>query len=220
MTKRISLYKFNSSMNVEEISDAMINMRYTENKSSGFMLVKVNNGLIVAKHVNEIIVEREVVSPFGDVEVDVVKDYLINEFEIRGNLLKVIDATKNLSSLRNDLSKALSYKCSISFPNINLNELAKVITQDNEDVSIVSIDAFSRDIIPQTTIKMSMSSNRDLLTKMKNKFGDSTFEIRRLTLNIRNKGKIEISYRGGIKVLESENELNFYHEELSRFLKW
>lgn len=219
MANRISLYKFVSDMSIKEISNALIDMRYTENKQSGFMLVKVNSDLIAAKHVTEVLTEREVISPFGDVELDVIKEYLINEFEIHGNILKIKDATKSLSTLRNDLSKALKYRCSISFPHINLNSISENISAINSEAYVTSVEVLSRNLMQKTSVKMIISGNEDIISKMKSTFGNADFDIRRLTLTIPYEGKAEISYRGGIKVSDTSMKMEFYNKLLAKFIE-
>ncbi|WP_413112601.1 hypothetical protein [Thaumasiovibrio sp. DFM-14] len=203
MASRISLFKFQVDMSTKEIANSLIKMRYSLEKSSGFIIKKVQNDRIFAKHVTEVMTERSVTSPYGEVEVSFIKDYLVNEFELSKGVLKINDATKSLSKLRSDLSSSLQYRCSISSLNLDLKRIAEEAMNEPSTINITSVDIVTYDLLPQSTSKMSIASNQCIMQKIAEHFSEKSFEINRLCIET-DFGKAEISKKGNIKLYQTD----------------
>lgn len=219
MTSRVSLFEFKVDMSIEDIASSLIDMRYVLGKSSGFILTKVQGDRILAKHVTEVISERSVTNPYGDIETSRVKDYLVNEFELRNGLLKITEATKSLAKLRSDLSTSLNYRCSISHLNLDLKRIAEDISMNQDNINITSMDVVTYDLVPQSTVKISIASNRCVMRKTLDHFGERSFEVRKLGIEM-DSGKVEISQKGNIKIHESNSNGNLFQVIQDRFLSF
>ncbi|MHA2814844.1 hypothetical protein [Vibrio campbellii] len=217
MVSRISLFEFQIDMSIDEIASSLINMRYAAGKSSGFILKKVQADRIFAKHVTEVISERSITNPYGEVEVSVVKDYLVNEFELSKGMLKVNDATKSLSKLRSDLSSGLQYQCSISSLNLNLKRIAEEIMIEQGDFNITSVDIVTYDLLPQSTSKMSIASNQCVMQKILKHFHDKSFEVKKLGIET-DFGKAEITQKGNIKLHETNISTKLFELIQAKFI--
>lgn len=217
MGSRISLFEFQVDMSIDEIASSLINMRYALGKSSGFILKKVQGDRIFAKHVTEVMSERSITSPYGDVEVSHIKDYLVNEFELSKGMLKINDATKSLSKLRSDLSSSLQYRCSISSLNLDLKRIAEEVAMEQGTINITSVDIVTYDFLPQSTSKMSIASNRCVMQKVLTHFGDKSFEVKKLGIET-DFGKAEITQTGNIKLHETDIAAQLYDVIQAKFL--
>jgi hypothetical protein len=210
MTHRISLYTFKTDKSIRYIVDALTKMRYTENKPSGFMLLKVSTNTISAKHVTRIVSEREVLTPFGETQIEKNIDYFLNEFEIDGGILKVKNSSKNMSVFRSDLLRSMDHECSIAFPRLDLHELANQVSESDSESSITNLEISSTNLLTQATVKMSVSGNNDILSQVKLLFKGMEFNIKKLNINVKGKGDVEISHRGNIKINELDIDASLY----------
>ncbi|MDW1798964.1 hypothetical protein [Vibrio sp. Vb2201] len=217
MGSRISLFEFQVDMSIEDVANSLINMRYTIGKSSGFILKKVQRDRIFAKHVTEVMSERSVTSPYGDVEVSLIKDYLVNEFELSQGMLKINDATKSLAKLRSDLSSSLQYQCSISSLNLDLKRIAEEIAMEQSTINITSVDIVTYDLLPNSTSKMSITSNQCVMEKVLKHFCDKSFEVKKLGIET-DLGKAEITQKGNVKIHETDKASKLFDVVQAKFL--
>lgn len=204
-------------MSFKDIALSLIDMRYAPGKSSGFILSKVQDDIIFARHVTETLTETTITSPYGDIEVFHVKDYLVNEFELSDGLLKVNDATKSLAKLRQDLSKATNYRNSISSISLDLMKVSRYLSERKDDIRITSMDVVTYGLIPQSTVKMSIESNRCVMEKASKHLGDQPFEVRKLGIESE-AGKAEISHRGNIKISGTDFYSDYFHRVLEKVI--
>lgn len=219
MISRISLLSFKTNLSLGSITEALINMRYTQGKHSGFILLKSNSQKVIAKHVTEITYEREIKTPNGDVEIELLKDYLVNEFEIQNGLLIIRNSTKSLSKFRNDLIKALEFNCIIKSPNIDLYNIIENDPDFTKGMSITSIDVFTQSLMSNTSIKMTINGNGNLIHKMIDFFNGQPFTVKKVTLSDNSAGNIEISQKGNIKINSKNDDISFYKEFISKHIE-
>ncbi|MEZ8797965.1 hypothetical protein OA7_0010440 [Vibrio cyclitrophicus 1F53] len=197
---RISLFEFKVDMSIREIANCLLEMRYAQNRKSGFMLGRVGHDTISVKHVTEVVTERTITNPFGETEVSHVLDYLVNQIEIRQGLIKVSNPTKSLFQFKQDLSESLGYLCSITPLSIDLKKIAEDISKSDTGISVTAVDIVSRNLMLDSTVKMSIASNQCVLKKVSNHFDSKSFDIRKLKVEVHGVGRIELSCKGGIKL--------------------
>lgn len=215
---RISLFEFKVDMSIREIANSLLEMRYAQNRKSGFMLGRVEHESILVKHVTEIVSERTITNPFGETEVSHVQDYLVNEIEIRKGLIKVSNPTKSLFQLKQDLSASMNYLCSISPLNIDLKKVAEDISDADYGMNVTGIEIVSRNLIPDSTVNMSVASNKCILEKIHSHFDSKSFDIKKLKVEVKGVGKVELSCKGGIKLDENDGDNKLYRIVSEQFI--
>lgn len=204
---RISLFEFKVDMSIREIANAFLDMRYAQSKKSGFMLGRVAHDHILVKHVTEVVSERTITDPFGDTESSILHEYLVNELEIREGLVKIINPTKSLHQLKHDISSAMNYRCSLSSIHVDLKSFARKVPELMDGtVSVIALDIVSKDIISESSVKMSVSSNKCVLEKTYEYLNGHSFAIKKLKINFKGLGIIELNDRGSIKLVEGSDE--------------
>ncbi|OEE30759.1 hypothetical protein A1QO_15620 [Vibrio genomosp. F10 str. ZF-129] len=207
---RISLFEFKVEQSIREIANSLLKKRYAPSMKSGFMLVKADNESIIAKHITEVISERTITSPFGDTEVSLVKDYLVNEIEVRSGLIKVIDPTKSLSQFKQDLSSALNYLCSISPLNVDLKKFVGVI-HENDGITVTAIEIMSQELMTDTTARMSIASSNCLMSRVSEYLEGKSYTIKKLKIDIHGVGTAELNSKGNIKLDDKPDQKHLYN---------
>ncbi|BDR21129.1 MULTISPECIES: hypothetical protein [Vibrio] len=204
---RISLFEFKVDMSIRDIANAFLDMRYAQNKKSGFMLGRVAHDHILVKHVTEVVSERTITNPFGETESTVVQEFLVNELEVREGLVKVVNPSRSLHQLKHDLSSSMNYRCSLSPLQIDLKSFAKRVPELMDGaVSVIALNVMSKDVMSESSVKMSVSSNKCVLKKTYDYFEGHSFEIKKLKIQFKGLGTVELSDRGTMKLGESTDE--------------
>lgn len=207
---RISLFEFKVEQSIREIANSLLKKRYAPNMKSGFMLVKADNEYIVAKHITEVISERTITSPFGDTEVSLVKDYLVNELEVRKGLIKIVNPTKSLSQFKHDLSSSMDYLCSISPLSVDLRKFVDDI-HENDGITVTAIEVMSQDLMADTTARISLASNTCLMSRASEYFEGKSYTIKKLKVDVHGIGVAELNSKGNIKLDDKPDQKNLYN---------
>lgn len=218
MNNRISLFSFKTGHSIEAITQAFLKKRYTPESSSGFMLNKSDSHVVRGKHISVVKAERRIVTPFGDTETEVMTDYLVNEFEIVAGLIKIKNATKSLVGFKNDLAKALEYDCMIAFPRLDLNLLAEKLSKES-DIVVTGIDVHSYNLFPKTISTLSLKGNEGIIDHVRYFLGDKEYIIKKLHVSMRDKGELEISYKGNVKTLDPNLDNTLYKRVVLNFVE-
>ncbi|EPI4818813.1 hypothetical protein ACS6BV_002543 [Vibrio alginolyticus] len=211
MNQRISFFTLETTLTTKEIVSLFISMRYTEDKSSGFMLSKVNGSRINAKHIYKYEKTNEIVTPFGDIKTTIIEEYYINEFVLHDGYIEIINPAKSLSHFRRDILKALNGNCKIYNIEVDLKEFIRILpSQLESNFYVSSLDIHSKKIIDSSTLKLSLTSNKDTFNKVNEFLPYSNYDLKRLSIKINDDmTEVELSSRGSIKFTGKEaNELD------------
>ncbi|PHM37808.1 hypothetical protein Xmau_03772 [Xenorhabdus mauleonii] len=203
MNQRISFFKLDTKLTTKNIVSSLLNMRYTEEKNSGFMLSKVNGSRIKAKHIYKYEKTSDLVTPFGEIKKNSLEEYYINEFILHEEYIEILNAAKNLSHFRRDLIRALDNQCIISNFELDLKKFMGLLPNEIDSIFYVSgLEIYSKSIIENSTLKLGLSSNKDIFDKINKFLPNSNYELRRLNLNIDNdRVEIELNSRGNVKII-------------------
>ncbi|HBR1361737.1 hypothetical protein [Klebsiella pneumoniae] len=203
MEKRIVFYDFESYLNYEQIVSRFLEHRFTQDASSGFNINKSNDNGIHFRHIKKNINIDKVITPFGDEYENTTIDYAINEVKIKNNTLHIINPTRSLIPFRTDLLKCLGFQCVISNKVINLNSVLSLLSEHKNDVNLTDIELTTYELFKDSRVKMVVSSNVDLISKMKNYLGDIDSKLTKIGFNIKTHNEeyyIEIGCKGSVKI--------------------
>jgi len=203
MEKRIAIYEFETTLNTNDIVKRLLNFSFTKESLSGFSLSRAGSKGIIFKHIKKNISTDIVVTPFGEEFENTVVDYTINNVKLLGNELYIFNPSRSLLPFRNELLKALDFKCTISNKSINLDSVLHLINSKFENVNVTSIEAVAHDIFVDTRVKMTIESNKDLLKKYKILSVSTNQKITKLGFEITFKDSIyfvELSCKGIVKI--------------------
>ncbi|HBA3034425.1 TPA: hypothetical protein J6M71_004160 [Escherichia coli] len=203
MEKRIVFYDFESYLNYEQIVSRFLEHRFTQDASSGFNINKSNDNGIHFRHIKKNINIDKVITPFGDEYENTTIDYAINEVKIKNNTLHIINPTRSLIPFRTDLLKCLGFQCVISNKVINLNSVLSLLSEHKNDVNLTDIELTTYELFKDSRVKMVVSSNVDLISKMKNYLGDIDSKLTKIGFNIKihhEEYYIEIGCKGSVKI--------------------
>jgi len=203
MEKRIVFYDFESNLNYEQIVSRFLEHRFTQDASSGFNINKSNDNGIHFRHIKKNINIDKVITPFGDEYENTTIDYAINEVKIKGNTLYIANPTRSLIPFRTDLLKSLGFQCVISNKVIDLNNVLSLLSEHKHDVNLTDIELTTHELFKDSRVKMVISSNLDLISKMKNYLGDIDSKLTKIGFNIKILNEeyyIEIGCKGNVKI--------------------
>lgn len=203
MEKRIVFYDFESKLNHEQIVNRFLEHRFTHDANSGFSLNKRNDNGVYFRHIKKNINIDKVVTPFGDEYENMTIDYAINEVKIKDNTLYITNPTRSLIPFRTDLLKALGFQCIIANKIINLKNIISLLYKQEYDVNLTDIELTTNELFKDSRVKMVVSSNSDLISKMKNYLGDIDSNLTKIGFNIKILNEeyfVEIGCKGSVKI--------------------
>lgn len=201
MSQRISFFEFETPLSTEYIVNSLLEMRYTENKKSGFLLGKVKGDKIKAKHIYRYRVESNTVTPFGDIKKNSFEEYYINEFTMGNNYIEILNPARSLSHFRRDLVKALKNQCVISSLEFDLKSLVSALIKNyDSDVYVNCLEAFSNSFVRDSSLKVVLNSNRGAFEKLNELLPNDSYTLKKVNLILGYEGcQVELSLRGSVK---------------------
>ncbi|MBY4839934.1 hypothetical protein [Pantoea sp. DY-5] len=215
MEKRIAIYEFESTLNSNEIVNRLLGFNFTKDSLSGFTLSKNEFKGIIFKHIKKTINTDIVITPFGEELENTTVDYAINDVKILGNELYIFNPSRSLAAFRNELLKALDFKCTISTKLIDLNYVIELLSSQSKNTNVTNVELYSYDLLDESRIKMIIESNKDLVQKSEKIFFDIKPKITKIGFEISLYNTdyfVEVSYKGIVKIKGDLIEKNIENE--------